>query len=294
MPDAREPLRPYFEEVQSHYDLSDDFFALFLDPSRTYSCAYFEREGMTLEEAQRAKLDLALGKCGLRRGHRLLDIGCGWGSLARRAAEAYGVDVVGLTLSRNQHAYATATLGSLPEGAGRVEIRLAGWEQFDEPVDRIVSIGAFEHFRVARHAAFFERCRSLLPKDGRMLLHTIVQPDLETLARRGIPLRHEDVLFAKFIRREIFPGGQLCQPELVARGAEAAGFHVERVQSLQPHYARTLDLWASRLAAARERAEALASPEVFSTTMRYLTGCAAYFRSGHLDVVQFTLSLRAP
>ncbi len=287
--EARPGLRPYFENVQAHYDLSDEFFAVFLDPSMTYSCAYFEREGMSLEEAQRAKIDLALGKCDLRRGQRLLDIGCGWGSLARRAATAHGVGVVALTLSRNQHAYATRVTSGLGPGAGRVEVRLMGWEEFDEPIDRIVSVGAFEHFRVERHAAFFERARGLLPPGGTMLLHTIVRHSLETLARKGIELKHEHVLFGKFIRKEIFPGGQLCAPEAVVRHAEAAGFRVERVHSLQPHYARTLDLWARNLEANRERAEAAAPAGTYETYRRYLTGCADLFRSGHVDVMQFTL-----
>jgi cyclopropane-fatty-acyl-phospholipid synthase len=246
---------------------------------------------MSLEEAQRAKIDLALGKCALRPGLRLLDIGCGWGATVRRAVEAHGCTAIGLTLSRNQHRFASRALADLPQA----EIRLQDWEEFDEPVDRIVSIGAFEHFRVERHARFFERCRRPLPPDGRMLLHTIVQHDFATLAERGIDLRHEDVLFAKFIRRRIFPGGQLCPPGRVVDHARRAGVEVLAQQSLQPHYARTLDLWAARLAAARTEAVALTSEENYDAHMRYLTGCARYFRSGHIDVVQFTLDpSRAP
>ena len=282
-------LRPFFEQVQAHYDLSDDFFALFLDPSRTYSCAYFEREGMSLEEAQTAKIDLALAKLDLRPGLRLLDIGCGWGSLARRAATRHHVRVVGLTLSRNQHAYATRLAEAIEGGPGGPEFRLAGWEEFDEPVDRIVSIGAFEHFRVERHAAFFARCKKILPRGGRMLLHTIVRPDLETLTSKGIRVEHEHVLFAKFIRKHIFPGGQLCAPRAIVRHATANGFRVDRIHSLQPHYARTLDHWARNLRAAHERATALTSADTHGTYMRYLTGCADLFRSGHIDVIQFTL-----
>jgi len=284
-----EALRPHFENVQAHYDLSDGFFSLFLDPSMTYSCAYFEREGMSLEEAQRSKIDLALGKCDLKPGQRLLDIGCGWGALARRAAERYRVNVLALTLSRNQHAYATRVTSDLGPGAGRVDVRLMGWEEFEEPVDRIVSIGAFEHFRMDRYPVFFARTRGLLPPGGTMLLHTIVRLDLQTLKRKGIELRHEHVLFGKFIRKEIFPGGQLCAPEVIVRHAEEAGFRVERVHSLQPHYAKTLDLWAKNLEAKREQAEAAASPEVYDIYRRYLTGCAELFRSGHIDVIQFTL-----
>jgi cyclopropane-fatty-acyl-phospholipid synthase len=286
---ATATLRPFYENVQAHYDLCDDFFALFLDRSRTYSCAYFEREDMTLEEAQLAKIDLTLGKCDLRPGARLLDVGCGWGALARRAAEAHGADVIGLTLSANQHAYILRGLTERPVARGRVEVRLAGWEEFDEPVDRIVSVGAFEHFRAERHAAFFCRCRSLLPPGGRLLLHSIVWPSPEAFRRAGVAVKHEHVLFAKVIRRHIFPGGQLVPPEAVVRHAEQAGFRLALQQSLRPHYARTLSEWAARLRAARARAVALTSEETYDTYLHYLTGCARYFASGHIDVVQFTL-----
>ena len=278
-------LQPFYQQVQAHYDLSNDFFALFLDPSMTYSCAYFEPPDVSLEQAQRNKIDLSLGKLDLKPGHRLLDIGCGWGATLRRAVEHYGATAVGLTLSRNQHGLARERLADLGD---RVEVRLQGWEEFDEPVDRIVSIGAFEHFREERFAEFFETCRRLLPADGRLLLHSIVKRDLAELNALGLEITHEDVLFNKFILKTIFPGGQLRPAAVVRKYAEAGGFRVERVHSLRPHYARTLDAWAANLEAARDRAVALASAEVYDTYMRYLTGCARYFRSGHLDVIQFT------
>lgn len=279
------PLQPFYDDVQAHYDLSNEFFALFLDTSMTYSCAYFERDDMTLEEAQRAKIDLSLGKCDLHPDQRLLDVGCGWGATVRRAVEQHGVRAVGLTLSQKQQELARSRVADLGD---RAEIRLQGWEEFDEPVDRIVSIGAFEHFREERYAAFFEKCRTLLPNDGRMLLHTIVWPEPEVLAERGLEVRHEDVQFLKFIGRRIFPGGQLRPPSVIRRYAEAAGFRVTQVQALRPHYARTLEQWATNLQAARERAVELTSSEVYDTYMHYLTGCARYFRSGYLDVMQFT------
>ena len=278
-------LEPRYEDVQAHYDLSNDFFALFLDPSMTYSCAYFEREDMTLAEAQRAKIDLALGKLDLQAGHRLLDIGCGWGATVRRAVESHDVRAVGLTLSRNQVAFASHALRDAP----RAEIRLQGWEEFNEPVDRIVSIGAFEHFRHARYGEFFARCREIMPANGRMLLHTIVQQDADVLKARGEKLEREDMLFTIFIRKRIFPGGQLCPARLVADHARAAGFTIARQHSLQLHYARTLNLWATALEAAEDRAIALTSREVYDTYRRYLTGCERYFRNGKLDLVQFTL-----
>lgn len=165
-------LTPHFEDVQAHYDLSDDFFRLFLDPTQTYSCAHFEREDMTLEEAQIAKIDLALGKLGLQPGMTLLDIGCGWGATMRRAIAQYDVNVVGLTLSKNQAAHVQKSFDEMDTPRDR-RVLLAGWEQFNEPVDRIVSIGAFEHFGHDRHADFFARAHKILPPDGVLLLHTI-------------------------------------------------------------------------------------------------------------------------
>lgn len=281
-------LAPYYRQVQSHYDLSDDFYALFLDPSMTYSCAYFARPEFSLAEAQQAKIDLALGKLELEPGMTLLDIGCGWGSTMIRAAQEYGVRVIGLTLSRNQFDAVQAQLRTLdiPDA----EVRLQGWEEFDGTADRIVSIGAFEHFRAERYPEFFTRAHRMLPADGRMLLHTIIGRTLAELRAADIPVTREDALFHIFVKREIFPGGQLPQPGTVTRTAESAGFHTARIQSLQPHYARTLDLWAEALEAHRTEAVALTSKEVYARYHRYLTGCAHYFRAGHLDVMQFTLT----
>ena len=289
-------LSPFYDDVQSHYDSSDDFFFLFLDPRRVYSCAYFEREEMTLEEAQLAKLDLSLGKLGLEPGMTLLDIGCGWGGCCRRAAEHYGVNAVGLTLSENQHAYINEQLQRAPldtsrHGQGTVQIHLRGWEEHDQAVDRIVSIGAFEHFRRERYAAFFERCRSALPADGRMLLHTIVWPSPDELEERNLPVEHEHVLFGKFIRKEIFPGGELCRAEEIIDHSQRVGFQVTRIQSLREHYTKTLTLWADRLEARRKEALEISGEIVYERYMKYMRGCARYFASGYLDVKQFTLDL---
>ncbi|WP_213575786.1 cyclopropane mycolic acid synthase family methyltransferase [Rhodococcus sp. USK13] len=284
-------LTPFYADVQAHYDLSDEFFALFLDPTRTYSCAYFERDEMSLEEAQIAKVDLALGKCDLRPGMTLLDVGCGWGSTMLRAIGRYQVNVIGLTLSRNQFEHVNEEFSRLPLGDLTAEVRLEGWEDFDEPVDRIVSIGAFEHFRRERYDTFFQRCRKILPEDGRMLLHTITQINRHRIRELGLPINREVLLFGQFIQHEIFPGGQLPEPEWVVEGAEKAGFRVDRIQPLQQHYARTLDSWATALAEHREEAITAASEQIYDTYMKYLSGCANYFRDGYIDVMQFSLAL---
>jgi cyclopropane-fatty-acyl-phospholipid synthase len=282
-------LTPHFDDVQAHYDLSDDFFKLFLDPTRTYSCAYFERDDMTLEEAQIAKIDLSLGKLGLQSGMTLLDIGCGWGATMRRAIEKYDVNVIGLTLSKNQAAHVQKSFDQMDTPRSR-KVELKGWEQFDEPVDRIVSIGAFEHFRHDRYDDFFALAHKILPDDGVMLLHTITGMSRQQMTDAGLPLSIAVLRFFWFIATEIFPGGQLPTIEMVEQGAATAGFSLTRNQSLQPHYAKTLDLWAEALEAQQQQAIAIQSEEVYQRYMKYLTGCAQQFRDGYSDVNQFTLA----
>ena len=254
MPEETQSLRPRFEDVQAHYDLSDDFFELFLDPTRTYSCAYFERDDMTLKEAQIAKIDLALGKLGLQPGMMLLDVGCGWGAAMLRALEKYDVNVVGLTLSKNQAAYVEQLL-AVSESPRSKRVLLEGWEQFHQPVDRIVAIGPLEHFGYDRYAAFFQRAYDLLPGDGTMLLHTIVQLSTKENEERKLPVTMRHVRFFKFIMDEIFPGGRLPTVALVEEHATKVGFTVSRIQRLQPHYARTLDMWAAALEAHQGRGD---------------------------------------
>ncbi|GAY15491.1 cyclopropane mycolic acid synthase family methyltransferase [Mycobacterium sp. shizuoka-1] len=282
-------LKPHFEDVQSHYDLSDEFFRLFLDPTQTYSCAYFERDDMTLQEAQLAKIDLSLGKLGLQPGMTLLDVGCGWGATMRRAIEKYDVNVVGLTLSRNQQAHVERSFAEMDTPRSR-RVLLQGWEQFSEPVDRIVSIGAFEHFGADRYPAFFDFAYDVLPADGVMMLHSIMQIPRAEMEARGLPITMSMLRFFKFISVEIFPGGHLPTRGLVQELSGKAGFTVDRIQSLEQHYAKTLDLWAAALESRRDEAIAIQSEEVYDRYMKYLTGCADLFRNRYTDVCQFTLS----
>jgi len=281
-------LKPHFEDVQSHYDLSDEFFRLFLDPTQTYSCAYFERDDMTLEEAQIAKIDLSLGKLNLQPGMTLLDVGCGWGATLNRALDKYDVNVIGLTLSENQKAHVEKVFAESPSKRTK-RVLLQGWEQFEEPVDRIVSIGAFEHFGRDRYDDFFKKAYAVLPADGVMMLHTIIKPTDEEFAATGLPLTMNLLKFSKFIMDEIFPGGDLPKPTTVEEHAAKAGFELTRAQRLRLHYARTLDIWAEKLSARKDEAIAIQSEEVYDRYMKYLTGCADLFRKGYTDICQFTL-----
>jgi cyclopropane-fatty-acyl-phospholipid synthase len=282
-------LTPRFEDVQHHYDLSDDFYRMFLDQTQTYSCAYFERDDMSLEEAQIAKIDLSLGKLGLRPGMTLLDVGCGWGATLMRALEKYDVNVIGLTLSKNQQAHVERAFARSDSPRSK-RVLLQGWEQFHEPVDRIVSIGAFEHFGADRYDDFFKTTYQALPADGVMLLHSIVQPSHEEFEGRDLKITMRHLRFFKFIMDEIFPGGQLPSVALVEERSAKAGFHLKRVQQLRLHYARTLDTWAASLESHKDEAIAIQSEEVYDRYMKYLTGCAELFRDGYTDVAQFTLA----
>jgi cyclopropane-fatty-acyl-phospholipid synthase len=288
MSDAVVDLDPYYEESQSIYDVSDQFFQTFLDPTMAYTCAYFERDDVTLEDAQLAKFDLALGKLDLKPGMTLLDVGCGWGGALRRAVDVYDVNVIGITLSRNQYEYSKRLMATLPPSRN-AEVRLQGWEEFDEPVDRIVTIGAFEAFKAERYPLFFKRAFDILPADGKMLLHTILAHPQTYFRDNGIKLTINDLKFMRFIGNEIFPGGQLPAVEDIEELAANSGFTLERAHLLRPHYARTLDMWAESLEANRPQAIEITSDEVYDRYMRYLTGCADFFRRGITNVGQFTL-----
>jgi cyclopropane-fatty-acyl-phospholipid synthase len=281
-------LEPKYQELQSIYDISNEFFELFLGPSMGYTCSYFPREGMTLEEGQEAKFDLALGKLGLQPGMTLLDIGCGWGGGMQRAIENYDVNVIGLTLSEGQRAYAEAKLARIATERN-VEVRLQGWEEFDEKVDRIVSIGAFEHFGHSRYDDFFAMAYNALPDGGTMLLHTITAITQADAERLGVRLTMEIARFSKFIATEIFPGGRLPTVSMVEEHAATAGFTLTDKQAIGQYYPRTLELWATGLEMHRNEALAVQSQEVYDRYLKYLTGCGRLFREGHTNVHQFTL-----
>ena len=280
---ATTQLQPHFEDIQAHYDISDDFFGLFQDPSRTYSCAYFEPPGLSLEDAQVAKIDLNLDKLNLEPGMTLLDIGCGWGATMRRAVEKYDVNVIGLTLSKNQFAYTKRLLDGIDSPCTR-ELQLHGWEQFHRPVDRIVSIEAFEHFGFDRYDGFFTNCFDILPGGGRMVIQSSTGYHPYDLNRRGKALTFETARFIKFMVTEIFPGGRIPTADMMVEHGRKAGFEVPECLSLRPHYIQTLGIWADTLEAHREQALAVTSEEIYQRYMRYLRGCRHYFSDEMLDV----------
>ncbi|MGC1736024.1 cyclopropane mycolic acid synthase family methyltransferase [Mycobacterium sp.] len=281
-------MRVHFEDIQAHYDLSDDFFGLFQDPTRIYSCAYFEPPDLTLEQAQIAKVDLNLDQLDLRPGMTLLDVGCGWGATMKRAIEKYDVNVIGLTLSKNQRAHSQQLLDSVDSNRSH-QVLLRGWEEFSDPVDRIVSIEAFEHFGFERYDHFFKNCFNIMPDDGRMTVQSSVSYHPYDMHARGKKLTFETARFIKFILTEIFPGGRLPSTRMMVEHGEKAGFVVPDPLSLRDHYIRTLRIWGDALEAHKAEAIEITSEEVYERYMHYLTGCAKGFRIGYIDVNQFTL-----
>jgi cyclopropane-fatty-acyl-phospholipid synthase len=271
------------EDIQAHYDLSDDFFGLFQDPTRTYSSAYFVRDDMTLEEAQIAKIDLNLDQLDLKPGMTLLDIGCGWGTTMKRAVEKYDVNVVGLTLSKNQHARAQMVLDGVDTNRSH-QVLLRGWEDFTDPVDRIVSIEAFEHFGFENYDHFFKNTFNIMPEDGRMTVQSSVAYHPYDLNARGKKLTFETARFIKFILTEIFPGGRLPSTGMMVEHGEKAGFVVPEPISLRESYIKTLRIWGDALEANHDNAVEIQSEEVYERYMRYLRGCEYYFADEMLDV----------
>ena len=278
-----EDLRPNFEHIQAHYDLSDDFFGLFQDETRKYSCAYFTRPGATLSEAQVANVDLHLDTLELEPGMTLLEVGCGWGLTLRRAIEKYDVNVIGLTLSRNQQAYCQKLLANLDTDR-TFDVRLEGWEQFHSPVDRIVSIEAFEHFGFERYDDFFKNCFAVMPEDGRMTIQSSVGYHPLDLVARGKKLTFELARFIKFMATEIFPGGRLPSTEMMVEHGQKAGFVVPETVSLRTHYIKTLGLWADALERNKRAAIAATDEANYDRYLRYLQGCQYYFIDETIDV----------
>ncbi len=261
--------------VRHHYDVSNEFFALFLDESMTYSCALFSRGAQTLEEAQQAKCELVCTKLRLREGERVLDVGCGWGSFVLHAAAHHGVHAVGITLSPSQAELARRRVRE----AGlqdRVEIRLADYRDLEgrERFDAIASIGMVEHVGATRIDEYGRRLAGMLDPGGRLLNHGIAR------------LRHDDPEAGPFSERYVFPDAAPLHLSRIALALERAGFVTEHVEGLAQDYVQTLSAWIDRLDANRERAERLAGAERLRVWRLYLRAARNGFQSGFTSVYQ--------
>ena len=265
--------------IAHHYDVSNDFYALFLDPLMVYTCAYYRDSDGKLEQAQEDKLDLVCRKLRLKPGERVLDIGCGWGALAMYAAARYGVEVLGVTLSEPQARLA----GERIEAAGladRVRIEVRDYREVVDPegFDKLVSIGMFEH--VAREAlpGYFETCFRLLRPGGVFLNHGIGEPP-KVAERRG----------GSFTMAYVFPDCDLVPISTSLAAAEGAGFEVRDVESLREHYVLTARAWKRQLEAARDQALELVDEPTYRTWRLAMAGCAYGFATHRLNVWQSLL-----
>jgi cyclopropane-fatty-acyl-phospholipid synthase len=261
--------------VRYHYDVGNDFFALFLDESMTYSCAIFSRGAQTLEQAQRAKLDLVASKLGLKSGMRVLDVGCGWGSFAIHAARQYGVTVTGVTLSPPQADLARERVAAAGL-AEQVEIRVADYRQLPRAsFDAIASIGMSEHVGESQIDVYARSLFSLLRPGGTLLNHAIatLDPDHEPLG---------DI----FSTRYVFPDGEPLALSRVTLALERTGFHIEHVEGFREDYAITLRHWTRRLDEHLAEAEALAGPERTRIWRLYLRAARHGFETAHTAVYQ--------
>ncbi|GMU71079.1 MAG: cyclopropane-fatty-acyl-phospholipid synthase [Burkholderiales bacterium] len=275
----RHQHRPNQANIRHHYDVSNAFYRLWLDERMVYSCAYFERDDMTLDEAQLAKLDHICRKLRLEEGQRFLDIGCGWGGLVFRAAEKFGVRSTGITLSKNQFEHVKREIAA--RGLeGRVEVRMQDYLDLpeDEQYDRIASVGMFEHVGVARFPKYFGKIARVLAPGGFVLNHGITHN-----ATHGASLGSG---IGDFVEEYVFPGGELTHVHRVIEGMAAAGLEAVDAEALREHYARTLWHWTDRLEANSDAARREAGEERFRVWRVYLAGSAHAFDRGWLSLWQ--------
>jgi cyclopropane-fatty-acyl-phospholipid synthase len=262
--------------ISHHYDISNDFYRLVLGPTLTYSCAYFASPESSLEDAQTDKHELICRKLSLQDGERMLDVGCGWGTLAIHAATRHGVSVVGVTLSEKQAELAEKRAAEAGVGH-RVEIRVQDERDVDDgPFDAVASVGMFEHVGAERLAEYFGHLHSLLRPHGRLLNHGISRP----------PGRRTRFVRRGFIDRYVFPDGELHEVGAVASVMQRAGFEVRDLQSLREHYALTLRRWVANLEAGAGEAVGLVGEGRYRVWRLYMAAAARNFEMGRTQVHQ--------
>ncbi|MGI8402492.1 MAG: class I SAM-dependent methyltransferase [Gemmatimonadaceae bacterium] len=277
--------------IQFHYDVGNDFYKLWLDRRMVYSCAYFESPDGTLEDAQVAKLDLICRKLRLKPGERLLDIGCGWGGLIMHAAEHYGVDATGITLSENQAAFARERIvkAGLSDRC-RVDIRDYRTLNESDGYDKIASVGMVEHVGLTHLPVYFASAYRALKPGGLFMNHGIVS--LGESRPRSVGER----IFRKFWRADafidkyVFPDGKLTATYSVIAAAEGAGFEVRDVESLREHYAMTLRRWVRSLEEKTEEATALVGDHTFRVWRLYMAASANAFSTATINILQTVLA----
>ncbi len=272
----RNPRKASRRNVAHHYDLRGELYRLFLDADRQYSCAYFARPDMSLEEAQAAKKRHIAAKLLLEPGQRVLDIGSGWGGLGITLAQDYGADVSGVTLSTEQLNVARARAAKTGLSA-RLRFDLRDYRDVEGAFDRVVSVGMFEHVGAAQYQVFFDTIAARLTNDGVALVHTI--------GNFHGPGRNNP-----WIEKYIFPGGMVPALSQIAQSAERAGLIITDVEILRSHYADTLRAWRERFEANRDDVRALYDERFCRMWEFYLAGAEAAFREGDLVVFQVQLA----
>jgi len=274
------------EDIEFHYDVSNDFYALFLDPRMVYTCGYFTDWGNDLETAQRDKLDMICRKLRLKPGDRMLDIGSGWGALVCHAAEHYGVTALGVTLSTEQLGLARARVAERGL-ADRVRIELQDFRTLEGQFDKISSVGMFEHVGIDNHDEYFSTVHRLLADGGLYLHHAITRP-----GKRDIRKFRRKSPEYKAITSYIFPGGELDHIGWTAVNLEEHRFEIHDVEGWREHYARTTELWARNLMARRDEAAAIAGAAKTRIWILYLAGVSLAFRNGSAAIFQTLASKR--
>ncbi|MGG5810164.1 class I SAM-dependent methyltransferase [Falsiroseomonas sp. CW058] len=274
--------------MKFHYDLSNAFYALFLDPEMVYTCAYWPEAGTTLEEAQVAKLDLVCRKLRLQPGERMLDVGCGWGGLVIHAARNYGVHATGVTLAEEQFAYATEKVKRLGL-EDRVTILLKDFRELDAPpFDRIASVGMYEAVGLDNREGYFRGIRDRLRPRGAYLHHAIARP----MKRNEREFRRKRPEFEALVKY-IFPGGELDHLGGTHDSMERNGFEIHDCEGLREHYGRTCRAWTERLHAQRDAAVREVGHARTEIWLLYLAGCALAFERGTVGIFQTLATRRA-